>query len=75
LYAKGVPVPYNKTDNKVCFTLKHESPTLVTLELVTESQQILEQTTSVALTLTFTVMVVLMLMSLLTTVVKEFKWK
>ena len=75
LYAKGVPVPFEKTDNKVCFTLKHESPTLVTLELVTESQQILEQTVSTATTLIFTVMVVLMLMSLLTTVIKEFKWK
>ncbi|MEM2281665.1 MAG: hypothetical protein QXZ68_06740 [Candidatus Bathyarchaeia archaeon] len=71
----GMPIPWRRHDDKICFTITHESPTLITLALSTETEQLLETTSTVMMTIAFSVMVTLMIMQLLTTVIREFKWK
>ena len=43
----NIPVPFNITDtNKVCFTITHESPTLITIQLTSDLTQTVQATTS-----------------------------
>ncbi|MEM1589687.1 MAG: hypothetical protein QW175_04665 [Candidatus Bathyarchaeia archaeon] len=71
----GKPIPWRRHDDRICFTITHESPTLITLALSTETEQLFETTSTVMITITFSVMVIFMIMQLLTTVIREFKWK
>ncbi|MEM2281434.1 MAG: hypothetical protein QXZ68_05540 [Candidatus Bathyarchaeia archaeon] len=71
----GSPIPWRRHDDKICFTITHESPTLITLALTTETEQLLETTSTTMMTLVFSVMVIFMVMQLLTTAIREFKWK
>jgi len=69
----NVPTPFTRSDNMICFTLTHESPTLVTLQLTTPTEETLETVQNTTLTLSFLVMVMFMLMQLVTTITRTFK--
>jgi len=58
---ENAPVPFEVTDtNKVCFTITHESPTLITIQLVSDRTQTVQATTN-ALTLFVVVMMLMMI--------------
>jgi hypothetical protein len=45
----NAPIPFTITDtNKICFTVTHASPTLITLELISDATQTTTMTTTIS---------------------------
>jgi hypothetical protein len=66
----NVPIPFNVTDtNKVCFTVTHASPTLITIQLISDITQI----TSSAINVAVAGVALLFVVSLMTVLIRTVK--
>lgn len=68
----NAPIPFEIIDtNKVCFTITHESPTLITLQLISDT----EQMTSTITSLTTTTIVLVIVITIIGEIIRIMRLK
>jgi len=65
----NTPIDYELSDNKVCVTVTHESPTLLTVQLASDTTQTIQATTSIVMS----VVILLIVVYLIKAIIEAFK--